>query len=264
MSRILLSENNSWFDELKIISNYPESHFENEIMRFSKDVFYDYHTLPFKQELSAQDIDKPARPDLILIKKDYQEWWFVEVELYKKNWDHTFFQINVFANAEINKFLIKNYLMRIAQQFDIPLIEESLLIMLDEIKQKVLVIVDEEIDEEKEKKVKELGAKLCYFELYRNTNDENAYRLFGEYPINYESESHLTNEGGQLKLLNENILNLNEGNIKINYNDRISTWILKKKRGKYFLECYGMNPLSTDKVYILIKDSKGKYHFKLN
>ncbi len=266
MARLYVKCDESWYDELNVISSYKESSVEKAILFHSKVVFPDYITIEFKQLITSHGLTSHC-PDLALIKNDYSEWWLIEVELLKSDMEHMVSQVRTFTNAQINAFAIRDYMLKKGKEVDIVLNKDRLMEMLED-PPKVLVIADSPITDDYKQRIKSCGAQLCIFELYRNTNDSNAYRLVGDYPIAYEDESHCrwAETPESLVVVNPIVLGNIDGqsNIEVDHKGKLYTWMIKRKIRYTYIQCYGINPLTPDVNYVLLRTSEGKFYFKTN
>ena len=93
-----------WYDQLEP-STLSESEFEKKIMLHATSVYPNFHVVPFKKIVNAENPDtgeiETVKPDLAFIAKDYQEWWIVEIEMGGQSLDgHVLPQVKKLAIAD--------------------------------------------------------------------------------------------------------------------------------------------------------------------
>jgi len=268
MARLLVAAESCWYDELSLIASYYESEFEKTLRQHVNNVFPDYLTISYKIPVTARQRES-RKPDLAMIRRNYNDWWLVEVELSDHPLQHVIEQVEVFTQGDFNsfttaKYIIKQNKLENNDELDFDKVRE----LIKSQQPKVLVIVDEprpEWDEE----LKKLNAKLCVFQVFKNTTGHEAYRLDGQYPEVVQAESHCSypkSPPNMLEILNPKILEINENEeMDINYNGRISKWKRIDDRGSIYLKAIGkVNPVPANKTYVLFKDTQGRFVLKLN
>lgn len=269
MARLLVPVNNSWFDELSIIAAYYESEFEKTLKAHIEEVFPDYITISYKKKITAENRE-PKIPDLAMINRDYRDWWIVEVELA----DHDFFthvipQVEVFANAELNAYETTDYIIRKIAEEEKPAVDRNrLLSLIRNENPKVLVIVDEP-KPEWEKYLLKYDTKLCVFQVYKDTNGKEAYRINGSYPEIIEFDSHCVfhkSLSNTLEIKNGIVLSdINDEEIKIWYNKKITLWKrLSISSNSILLKAVGMNQLPVNESYVLCRNTQNQLTIKQN
>ncbi len=187
MARILFPIEESWFDELKVVSSYYESELENTILSHVETVFPNYVAIPYKKDIYASGVSQGRAPDLALINKDYSDWWIVEVELEGHDLKHVKSQVNVFVNGSYNSYEVAKYIKTKDKQHLLNV--ENLQKMIGDFQPNVMVIVDEHVAAWKED-LEKLGAKICVFQVFKNKEGHRAYRLNGHYPFIFTNDSH--------------------------------------------------------------------------
>ena len=158
-SKYALVESNSW----------SEDYFERVIQNFAEVIFPFHHCFPFKFDMYY--LGNKVRPDLILIEKNFRDWWLVEVELEHHSWlAHIQFQINKILNAEISEVHIEKL-----KKHERVLEFSKLQYLMRNVKHKTLVIVDSEpkswMDE-----LQTTEARLMTIQVYRNAQNEHIIR----------------------------------------------------------------------------------------
>jgi hypothetical protein len=272
MARILVTSEESWYDELAIITSYYESEFERKIRQHIASVFPDYYTISFKLTVEAEQRE-PKKPDLAMIRKDYKDWWIVEVELGGHTLDHVREQVIVFREGIYNRYKVAEYIFKKCKtENSINLDEEKLIEMIKAQQPNVLVIVDD-AKPDWEAQLKKYDVQVCIFQVFLNTNGYESYRLDGKYPEVAHSESHCRYDPkipNMLIVLSPTILDKN-GNedgrdeIKICYNGKMSKWKRIDDNGAVYLKSIGkINPIPIRDSYVLFVDAHGRYNLKLN
>lgn len=260
MSKIL--HNGEWYDELSIVGSYYESEYEQIILSHVETVFPEYYTFPYKR-IIYDDKGGTAKPDLAMIRKDYKEWYIVEVELEKHDFNHVKKQVKIFTNGIYDKETAE-YIQNNQDYLN----KDKLLTLIKTKQPSVLVIVDGQQNawvEELEK----YKSIMCVFQVFKNAKNELLYRLNGEYPDVFIKHSHCYFEKtmpNNLKILEPGILNFKNGeDIEIKYNSKISIWTrIDSNTGEVYLRVRGSNPANPIGNYILYQDSENKYILKSN
>jgi len=268
MARILVTSDQSWYDELAVITSYYESEFERKIRQHIAYVFPDYHTISFKLKVEAE-MREPKIPDLVMISKEYKDWWIVEVELSGHSLDHVKDQVIVFSEGTYNRFRVAEYISdKCKKEIDIDIDIEKLKELIKNQQPKVLVIVDEP-KPEWETKLSKYGTNICVFQVFKNIKGDESFRLDGKYPEVAHSESHCRYHDkmpNMLVVLSPEILDIHENeDMEINYNGKTIKWKRIDDNGSVFLKLIGgINPVPTNKTYVLFKDAHNRFILKLN
>lgn len=266
MARILVPQEPAWYDELNTVAYYLESEFETRILKQAKEVFSDYYVCKLKVDFNYSGLVKI--PDLGFIRKDYKEWWVVEVELGDHPFSHVEEQVDVFLNGNCNSILVRDkFLENIKDFYELELSPTKTLNLIKKNSPKVLVIVDE-INNTWQKKLKKMGAQTCYFEVYKNTNGFEAFRLHGEYPKVLSKESHCRFHKSIKNLLeinNPNILTALDDEVNLSYNEKLTNWKKIEEDGKVYLRSVSDSiSLPEFKSYVLYSDNKDNLYIKGN
>ena len=115
MAKLLITKERSWYDELKEISSYYEAELESLIRQHVSHTFPDFFTVKYTRVINAENY-KPKKPDLAMIRKDYKEWWIVEVEREYHTLDHILDQVTVFTNGDYNPVAVADYIYKKAKE----------------------------------------------------------------------------------------------------------------------------------------------------
>ncbi|OZI08256.1 hypothetical protein BWI93_10335 [Siphonobacter sp. BAB-5385] len=276
--------NDCWYEELNLVSSISETDLENKILQNCKEVFAEYNVISFKYDIVSGKDTK--RPDLLMIDKNYKEWWFIEVEKISHTLNHIIDQVNVFKNPEFNSLVLSKYIVRKGEEVGISFDESKVYNLIDNIPPKVMVIIDQNPTNTKlHNELNKIGVKLCVFQIFKNTNSTELYRINGFYPyVKIEASHCKINAPGAsnvLTVINSDILNGIADDVEFSIYDhtsRITVWKKKTLRNKVYISSVGANPILTGKDYVLIpnkvyeegdtisleKDSLARFHLKIN
>ena len=142
-------------------NNWSESYFSTVIQKFANKLFPSYHCFPFEHDLYY--IDKKVRPDLILIEKNFKDWWLVEVELERHSWVlHIRDQIEKISGADITL----NHVSKLEKYSNVIDLNRLKQLMLND-KHKTLIIVDSPPRNWMDQ-VQNTDARLMTIQVYRN------------------------------------------------------------------------------------------------
>jgi len=268
MSRILVPLDNDWYDELNSIAYYGETELERWIKTHVQSVFPDFDVFPFKKDVISKRGDEYERPDLAMVRKDYGEWWIVEVELAAHSLGHVMEQTTVFVDGDYNPTETAEYMReQIRRELRKRADFKKLKGLVRSKSPKVLVIVDEDIQDWKANLAKN-NVKLCVFEIYKSLKSHHVFRVFGEYPVTEEGGAHcrpLPQPPNVLEVIGRSSLSdlSKKKEIDVTYEEQLTRWAVIHDKGKRFLRFLGrVNPLSPVGTYSLFFDSTGKYHFR--
>lgn len=257
-----------WYDELGVVGSYSEGDFERILKNQVSAIFPDYWTIPYKRLVKAANRES-KKPDLALIRKDYSEWWLVELELADHTLEHVASQVETFVAGEFNpisegEFLYTKLKDIIKRRFS----QTKLTRMVRDYPPKVMVIVDDD-KEIWRQPLNDLGAEICIFQVYKNTRGLEAYRLRGKYPVAVQCESHCTYDGqiaNLMKILSPEVLMVNDdAEISIEYSGRMSRWKCIREGDTVFIRFVGtINPVPANQAYTLSRDDRNKYVLRTN
>jgi hypothetical protein len=269
MSRVLHPiDDGIWFHELRAVAYYGETELEKVIRSHLVSLFPDFFVFPFKQAIRKGGETK--KPDLAMIRRDFQEWGIIEVETEDHNLAHVLEQTNVFIDGDYNvveaaKYIraqMKGHCNKRVSQVRIQKLLESRL-------PKVLVIVDAEM-EGWDERLKASGVDLCIFQIFKSPRGSYMYRTFGKYPVVPSREVHcrlMTTPSNLLEITGEfHFQNLRKNkHVDVVFDSSLTRWALIEDDGKKFLRFLGKaNPLSPNATYRLYADRAGKYYFAPN
>lgn len=278
MAKILIKPQHKafWFERLSAISYYTETQFEERLLNQSSYLFKDYWVIPFKKEIShLSDAKQKTKPDLVFIKKDYSTWILIEVELDNHNYEHVKSQVEVMKKPNFNApDLVRYITSKEGHVFEksFKFEQSKLTKLISNVNPEVLVIVDEtKIDWEQP--LKKIGVSLCVVQVYKNGEQEEIFRLKGQYPKTFTGVVHCRKSkypANSVEIINyEEMLSsfVSGDDIEIYYKDILTKWnILITRTKKCFLKCVGpIYPLPVNREFVLKMDSDKKlYYFEQN
>lgn len=176
--------NNNKFHK-RLPSSFSEGEFEKVIILQAPSLYPDYYVFPFK--MTVKSSSRSARPDLVFVAKDYNDWYIVEVEMSYHSFEtHIEPQIDTLATAQYDDDNVIKYMCK--QCADLDSHKLSKLVRTEP--PKILLVLNEPND----KWIKELSSKYgvitTVFEVYYNSNKDlhttltsQAYAIYRKYPI---------------------------------------------------------------------------------
>lgn len=203
ISRTWSTSENIWYDEMKSIAPYIERQYEAIILTNLQTLFPDYFAVNYKKLIKAPTSVKSSKPDFALIRKDYAEWWIVEVETIGDKLSHVSQQIANFTNGSYNPWDEANYIFRIDDTLD----RDKLTDVTKNIP-KVLVLVDD-IDSLWKAELAKYNPSICIFKVFRGSNKFELLNISGDYPYILEDQSYCHWHDlyrGLIKLSNPDVL----------------------------------------------------------
>lgn len=251
-----------WYDEIDGTSFY-EINFEEILLSKINYVYPDFLGVKFSIKITNLD-GESAKPDLAIIRKDYLEWYVIEVEMGRHSWeDHVEKQVRVFSTGIYHAEKIAEYMKNKNDELDIVRLEE----MITNYQPKVLVVVNEE-KWEWEKNIKKYNALLSVFQIYRGTNGLEVFRVAGAIPFIYKDKSpcrFLKGSNRILEVSSPTFITEKDGSeLSIIFKGRTTRCIKKESNGKTFLIILGYNFLQLEKQYVLFLSNSGDYYIQFN
>lgn len=260
MARILVPHHSDWYEQLSVIASYYETEYEDKFLGQIEEAFPDFYAIYYKKKVVAIGYDS-KKPDLALVKKDFSEWWLVEVELEAHDLKEVVGQVEVFLLAKLNPYSDGKYIHKaITKRYKgVSISETDVRAMISNYAQNVLVVVDEYI-EEWEKTLGKLGAHLCVFQVFKSTNGPEAFRLAGIYPTTNYSESHCNcgdKDPRVIQVSDPSSINIHDGEeIDLVYAEKTARYKVYLESGKTMLLAIGkMNHIPTSSLYCIYRDS---------
>ncbi len=223
-SKFALVESNSW----------SEKFFSTILQKFAPAVFPNHYCFEFETDLYY--IGNKVRPDLILIEKDYRDWWLVEVELERHSWrSHIESQIEKILNAEIG---ITHFLKM--EKYSSILDLSRLKSLMLNVSHKTLVVVDSE-PKSWMNELQATDARLMTVQVFRNSENKHIIKCDTSLPVNgapvvtYLSPSRETLVPNWLEIESPHRLHSGEATIVIKCDDRFFDCRLKEFGNKTYL-----------------------------
>lgn len=234
---IPIEYSNPWFQEIEPTSFYSEEDLERSVILNLESVFPQFWATTFKKLLKNPTRKKGNTPDLALVKKDYSEWYVIEVELSNHNVKHIQEQVDTFYRCNYNT-THADYLYSKNPHLD----QQKLRSMVSSFPPKLMVVINE-TNSSVNNAVKPYNCSVCIFQIFLDKDSNPIYRLNGEHPIVYTEFCFcqlLKSLPYTVKILDDdNFIKSNgfqDGSIiNIAYNTIISKWELISSGTEYYL-----------------------------
>ena len=121
----VLDTNPDWYDEIDGTSFY-EINFEEILLSKINYVYPDFWGVKFSITITNLD-GESSKPDLAIIRKDYMEWYVIEVEMGRHSWeDHVEKQVRVFSTGIYPAEKIAKYMKDKNDELDKGKLEEMI------------------------------------------------------------------------------------------------------------------------------------------
>lgn len=172
MARLLLRD--EWYEPLSLHAQY-ETEFERILLAYADILFPGWHLVPFKVDVQSSEGTK--RADLALIDHSYRQWWVVEVEMARHDFNsHVLPQTRVLSYGTYNQRHADG-LLRYANYLD----PNRIASMVRGEQPKVWVIVDRPRPDWL-RPLAAVGAALGIVEIFQSSTNQHSFRLNGEQP----------------------------------------------------------------------------------
>ena len=199
-----------------------EHEFERIFQQYVPRLYPGCIAVTFKKTVASDE--RAAKADLALIQTNYLGWWVVEVEraVHSLN-SHVLPQVRTLATAAYGRADAAYLCSKEAR-----LNEKRLFDMIRGEQPRVLVLVDRPCESWKAP-LKEIGALLAIFQIFRSDRGRYVIRINGEHPIMTTGESSICTPDrimpnllrvGKPALLPEGLTS----NIGIYYQDKLTYW----------------------------------------
>lgn len=268
MSKLLVTDTGSWYDELSVISFYSEADFEGEILNHIGTIFPDYIGIPLKVPFTSSASSTPKVPDMLIIKRDFKEWWITEVELSHHTISHIIGQISVFYRPTFNAYTLSEYI-HLKVSTDYPTLTVTFNEIHDMVRyvdHKVLVIIDD-YKAKLATELKKYKTLLCILQVFKDTSGGPAYRLDGDYPRVIHRDSHCRlRKGGRetLEVITPDVLDgiPDKADVTITIRGQKGLWRKVVVKSKTYLVFAGREifPLSGKNGYVLEQLTDKSFH----
>ena len=267
-SKVLDYELN-WYDEIDA-STFYEKNLERTILMRLPQVYPDYYGIPFNLTITAGK--ETSTPDLAMVKKDYSEWFIIEVELERHSWEnHVEKQVRVFTNGYYEKNRIAKYIL----EKDVEIMSpnparfnfDKLKKMIGDNQPKVMVIANEPV-KEWIPGIRKYNALLSVFQIYKGLNKHEIYRVEGDVPFIFRDKSHCELLKGASNILIVHtptfIVEKHKEELEIIYLGKKTKWIRMDDGSIVNLILNGSTHyLQSEKKYILYLSDSGEYYLEL-
>lgn len=220
VSKIWVTSESRWYEELKVIAPYREYQYDRMIQSHLKTLFSEYHAVSYNKKITQKGQYQGSKPDFALIRKDYTEWWIVEVETIEDRLVHVYKQIDDFVNGDYNAYQEAQY---ISKNCDLKFKD---IYRATQNNPKVMLIVDD-MNSTWIEKFKSIETTNCVLKVYRNNKGLELYSISGDYPYIYQEESHCHFLGSPMT----NLLHIVNPDV-LNFKDTEGVSFLGVKKGK--------------------------------
>ena len=228
--------NDVWYQEVTPRSYYIENDLERTVIQNLEIIFPQFHALLFKKKLINPVTTLGSVPDLAMVKRDYSEWYIIEVELGKHDKKHVVEQIEAFYNCG---YTDEHAVYIHSKRTDLDI--TRLKTMISKVIPNFMVMVNE-AKPDWVADLKKLRCKTCEFQIYHDFNGNALYRLNGEHPFIFTKFSHCSyqkNVPYVVEVLDKNFLNSygidNTDVINIEYSGKYVQWQRKDTGSQVFL-----------------------------
>jgi hypothetical protein len=164
-----------WYEQLATESLY-EDEYERLIQQHSRELFPNYRLVPFKMLVYSETAG--AKADFALVHERYREWWVVEAEMSHHPFGgHVRPQVETLARASYNE-TVSTYLCG----RDVTLDPIRMASVVKGQQPRVLVVVNAPVPGW-DRELRNYGALVTVFEVFRSRHNKHVYRLNGEHPV---------------------------------------------------------------------------------
>lgn len=243
MSKVI-DYNDVWYHEVAPRSYYLEDELERTIIQNLEIIFPEYNAFLFKIPLQDKVRLQNNIADLAMVKKDYSEWYVIEVELGKHAKSHVVDQIKSFYNCS---YTDDHAIYINKQRPDLDL--NSLKKMIAGNPPLFMVIVNEP-KPDWVKDLSSLNCKACVFQIYHDYKGNSIYRLNGEHPYIKIDFCHCRYQKAlpyaveildNVQMLDAN--GITDGvNLEIEFIGKVYTWTREDAANRVFLKCKSPRP----------------------
>jgi len=179
MAKILVTMEGIWYDEVRNLKNYNEKSIESRLLKNGNTIFQDFHYCLCNYTFNNPAGEK-AKPDIILISKDFKRWVIVEVELIEKGLSHTLTQLSVFSDCTFEPTTLLNHLKR---KIGDLIGNETNMLSLFKKKPDVLVVFDGYDQRKIDTITKSFNVQFASIEVFRTgKHNGELLKIYGEYP----------------------------------------------------------------------------------
>lgn len=257
---------NKWFYQLKASKHFDELTLQKILLYKFQALLPNHSAIYYDKNIVHKTLKKmKSKPDFVLWKNDYTEWYVIEVELVNHAVKHIDTQLKNFFEGDYSDAQgISDYVKsKCSGDFDRDLFENMLL----SVPPKIMLISDRIHPTW----YNEFEKYDCYFatlQIYVDEEDNFLYRIGGEFPQEYTTFTYC-NFDKRLRSLGidnghflKNIGYKSGDKIKIYYRFEFEEWLFKEYGDECFLEYLDdIPPLDlTIKRHKLILNNKNQIH----
>ena len=254
MARVLFD--GSWFEPLSEGALY-ESEFEAQVLHYCRQIYTDYFLVPFKVLVS--DDFSTAKADLAFVRKDYSNWWVVEVEMgHHSLRGHVIPQIETLARGDYGK----THAEYLATQLPDAIDRASALALMKGKSPGVLVIVNEPRQDWIEP-LRQRDTLLSVFEVFRSSENQYLVRVNGDQIDSATEELSICYMDSILPrfLIVESpaaLVQFRGQKIEIEITGTLTDWQIVETDQSFWLQALRNCNLKKNKKYLLTKRKDGR------
>lgn len=173
----------SWLYELKSSLHFDELKLQSVIAKKIQEHLPNYNIIYYNKTIvSTLDSTHKNKPDFLMWKKDYTEWYVIEVELKNHSIEHVEEQISTFYHGDYRDVeTIYAYVNGKKQIDKLPFID-----MISSKRPKIMLIADH-VRYEWEKEFKKYNCTFGSIQIYCDEHENFTYRFNGDWPQEYSN-----------------------------------------------------------------------------
>lgn len=257
---------NKWFYQLKASKHFDEITLQRVLLYKFQALLPDHSAIYYDKNINHKTIKKlRSKPDFLLWKNDYTEWYVIEVELVNHNVNHVDTQLKNFYEGDYTDVTsISDYVReKFKGSFDKNEFEK----MLRNTQPKIMLISDR-IHPTWYTEFEKYDCLFATLQIYVDDDDNFIYRIGGDFPQEFTTFTYCNFDKRMRSLEIDNGMFIknagyNSGDsIRIYYRFEFEEWKFAEYGDKCYLEYLGdIPPLDiTTKRYKIILNSKNQIH----
>lgn len=262
MARLLLRE--EWFEPLSLHAQY-EAEFERILLAYAEILFPCWHLVPFKIDVRS-DEGVVKRADLAMVERDYRQWWVVEVEMARHDFNsHVLPQVRVLSYGKYDQTHV-NALIANAPWLD----TERVAAMVRGEQPRVWVVVNHPRPDWVPP-LRAIGATLGIVEIFRSGKNQHSFRINGEQPqppakatIECRRDPLVLRLWSVTSPAQLPIIDGETMDIYMEADGRPFRWMRRDMATSVYLSCTNGNPLQGFKRVDLLKMEDGRWVFTVD